>query len=99
MDRVAEDIFAGSDFEFALRRILSSGWRSPRGDRMKGIEELVEQLRRRRLEQLNRYNLEGVFDDITERLDRILATERKAIQERLRDAEGESARRILERVA
>jgi uncharacterized protein with von Willebrand factor type A (vWA) domain len=99
MDRVAEDIFAGSDFEFALRRVLSSGWRNPRGERMKGIEELVEQLRRRRLEQLNRYNLEGVFDDITERLDRILQTERRGIQERLENAEGETARRILDRVA
>jgi uncharacterized protein with von Willebrand factor type A (vWA) domain len=104
MDRVAEDIFAGSDFEFALRRVLSSGWRNPQGERMRGTEELVEQLRRRRLEQLNRYNLEGVFDDITERLDRILATERKGITDRLENAEGsgaegQSARRILERVA
>ncbi|MEA2647435.1 MAG: hypothetical protein QOE92_2518 [Chloroflexota bacterium] len=25
MNRISEDVFAGSDFEFAMRRILSSG--------------------------------------------------------------------------
>ncbi|MHB8507711.1 MAG: vWA domain-containing protein [Candidatus Dormibacteria bacterium] len=99
MDRLSEDIFAGSDFEFALRRLLSSGWRGQPGERMQGIEELVEQVRRRRLEQLNRFNLEGTFDDIKERLDRILSAERKGILERQENAEGESARRILDRLA
>src|SRR5258708_39925519 len=77
MNRISEDVFAGSDFEFAMRRVLSSGWRNSGGQRLAGIEELVEMGRRRRLEQLNRYNLETVFDDIRERLDRIHSPERK----------------------
>src|SRR4030081_2176663 len=99
MNRISEDVFAGSDFEFAMRRVLSSGWRNPGGQRLAGIEELVEMVRRRRLEQLNRYNLESVFDDIRERLDGILSQERQAIRDRLATAEEESARRILEKVA
>ena len=99
MDRVSEDVFAGSDFEFALRRILSSGWRGRQGERLQGIEELVEMVRRRRLEQLNRYNLESVFDDIRERLDHVIATERRGIRERLDEAEEGSGKRVLELVA
>ncbi|GAC1332490.1 MAG: VWA domain-containing protein [Candidatus Dormibacteria bacterium] len=100
MNRISEDVFAGSDFEFAMRRILSSGWRSPGEERLQGIEELVEQVRRRRLEHLNRFNLEGVFDDITERLDRILSQERRGIRERLEATEeGSAAHRILDKMA
>ncbi|MFN2464339.1 MAG: hypothetical protein ABR573_10620, partial [Candidatus Dormibacteria bacterium] len=99
MNRISEDVFAGSDFEFAMRRILSSGWRSPGQEPLQGIEELVEQVRRRRLDQLNKFNLEGVFDDITERLDRILSQERRGIRERQEATEpGSAARRILDKV-
>jgi uncharacterized protein with von Willebrand factor type A (vWA) domain len=100
MNRISEDVFAGSDFEFAMRRILSSGWRTNGGQRLAGIEELVEMVRRRRLSHLNRYNLESVFDDITERLDKIVSRERKTINERIKDTEEDSsARKILEKVA
>ena len=100
MNRISEDVFAGSDFEFAMRRILSSGWRTPGQQRLQGIEELVEQVRRRRLEQLNRFNLEGIFDDIAERLDRIISQERNAIRDRISATEPDSAaRRILDKVA
>lgn len=100
MNRISEDVFAGSDFEFAMRRILSSGWRTPGQDRLQGIEELVEQVRRRRLEKLNKFNLEGIFDDIQERLNRILSQERSAIRDRIAATEpGSAARRILDKVA
>jgi uncharacterized protein with von Willebrand factor type A (vWA) domain len=100
MNRISEDVFSGSDFEFAMRRILSSGWRGTSGQRLAGIEELVEMVRRRRLNHLNRYNLESVFDDITERLDKIVTRERKTINERLKDTdEGSPARKILDKVA
>src|SRR5437870_4452507 len=100
MNRISEDVFAGSDFEFAMRRILSSGWRTNGGQRLAGIEELVEMVRRRRLGHLNRYKLESVFDDIAERLDKIVSRERKTINERIKDTEEDSsARKILEKVA
>src|SRR5258708_4477955 len=99
MNRISEDVVAGSDFEFAMRRVLSSGWRNSGGQRLAGVEELVERVRRRRLEQLNRYNRESVFDDIRERLDGILSQERKAIRDRLGSAEEGSAKHFLEKIA
>ncbi|HKR99197.1 MAG TPA: VWA domain-containing protein [Candidatus Dormibacteraeota bacterium] len=98
-DRLTEDVFHGWDFETALRRLLSQGWRNRDGRRFHGLEELMEQLRRRRQEQLERYNLDGVFKDIEEKLDNVLRLERGGIEERLQSTPDEQAHRILERVA
>jgi uncharacterized protein with von Willebrand factor type A (vWA) domain len=98
-DRLTEDVFHGWDFETALRRLLSQGWRDREGRRFHGLEELMERVRRRRQEQLERYSLDGVFKDIEEKLDNVLRLERRGIDERLREGRDEPARRILERVA
>jgi uncharacterized protein with von Willebrand factor type A (vWA) domain len=97
--RLSEDVFHGWDFESALRRLLSQGWRDKQGRRLQGLEEMMEQLRRRRQQQLERFNLDGVFKDIQEKLDNVLRTERQGIDERVEAAKDESAQRILERVA
>ena len=98
-DRLTEDVFHGWDFETALRRLLSQGWRDREGRRFHGLEELMERLRKRRQEQLERYSLDGVFKDIEEKLDNVLRLERSGIEQRLRETRNEQAARILERVA
>ncbi|HZU77657.1 MAG TPA: hypothetical protein VFA70_12890, partial [Dehalococcoidia bacterium] len=98
-DRLSEDVFHGWDFETALRRLLGQGWRDRQGRRFTGLEQMAEQLRRRRQQQLQRYNLDSVFKDIEEKLDNVVRLERTGIGERLENASGDSARRILERVA
>src|SRR5437588_13117879 len=70
-DRLTEDVFHGWDFETALRRLLSQGWRDSSGRRFQGLEQVMEQLRKRRQEQLERYSLDGVFKDIEEKLDNV----------------------------
>jgi uncharacterized protein with von Willebrand factor type A (vWA) domain len=98
-NRLSEDVFHGWDFETALRRMLSQGWRDKHGKRLMGLEEMAERLQRRRRKQLEKYSLDGVFDDITEKLDNVVRMERQGIDERVRNVEDESAQRILERVA
>ncbi|MGH7686743.1 MAG: VWA domain-containing protein [Candidatus Dormibacteria bacterium] len=98
-DRLSEDVFHGWDFETALRRLLSQGWRDGQGHRFGGLEEMMERLRKRRQQQLERYNLDNVFKDIEEKLDSVLRQERAGIDERMENASDESAKRILERVA
>src|ERR1700680_93560 len=71
-DRLSEDVFHGWDFETALRRLLSQGWRDRQGRRFGGLEEMVAQLRGRRQQQLERYSLDSVFKDIEEKLDNVL---------------------------
>ncbi|HEV2038111.1 MAG TPA: hypothetical protein VGQ96_05830, partial [Candidatus Eremiobacteraceae bacterium] len=55
-------------------------------------------VRRRRLAQLNRYNLGAAFDEISERLNRILSRERGTISERVQNAE-EGAKGVVEKIA
>ena len=97
-DRLAEDLFQGADFEYALHRLLSRGWRDARGRRLPGYEEMLERLRNRRQQQLKRYNLNDVFGNIRERLNDILRRERQGIQDRLGQAP-DAARRVLEKIA
>ncbi len=98
-DRLSEDVFHGWDFETALRRLLSQGWRDRDGRKFAGLEELMERLRKQRQQQLERYSLDNVFKDIEEKLDNVLRLERQGIDERLKNATDGSAQRILERVA
>ena len=96
--RLSEDVFHGWDFEAALRRLMEKGWRDARGKRLTGMDEMLEQMQRRRQEQLERFNLDSVFEDMREKLDRVISQERRGIQDRLDQAPDDS-RRLLERVA
>ncbi|HUY97941.1 MAG TPA: VWA domain-containing protein [Verrucomicrobiae bacterium] len=78
--RLAEDVFHGWDLDSALRRLLGQGLRGPRGRRVPGLEGLLDQLRRRRQRELERFNLEALFSDIRERIDRIVQQERRGIE-------------------
>jgi uncharacterized protein with von Willebrand factor type A (vWA) domain len=96
--RLSEDVFHGWDFEAALRRLLEQGWRDAQGGRLVGMEEMLRQLHRRQQKQLERFNLDGIFEDMREKLDRVISEERRGIQERLDQAPDEG-RRLLDRVA
>ncbi|HZB97460.1 MAG TPA: hypothetical protein VE219_02560 [Candidatus Sulfotelmatobacter sp.] len=96
-ERLSEDVFSGWDVETALRRLLGQGWRDRQGRRVGGLDDIMEQLRRRRQQQLRRYNLDGVFTNIKERLDKVVRLEREGMEQRLAAAE-DAGRRLLERV-
>jgi len=96
-DRLAEDLFQGGDFDYALHRLMSRGWRDQKGKRLPGFEEMLERLKQKRQQQLKRYNLNDVFGDISERLNDILRRERTAINERLEQAP-EASKRVLQKI-
>lgn len=97
--QLAEDVFHGWDFESALRRLLSQGFKDSDGRQLRGLEDLLEQLREQRQEKLERYNLDGLFKNIEERLDRILQKERQTLQERSRQAAGTERQQLVEKLA
>src|SRR6202022_3096233 len=97
-DRLAEDLFQGGDFDYALHRLMSRGWRDKQGRKLPGFEEMLERLRQKRLQQLKRYNLNDVFSNIRERLSEITRRERQGINERLEQAP-ESPKPVLQKIA
>ncbi len=97
-DRLAEDLFQGGDFDYALHRLMSRGWHDRQGRKLPGFEEMLERLRQKRLQQLKRYNLNDLFSNIRERLSDIVRRERQGINDRLEQAP-ESAKRVLQKIA
>ena len=62
------------------------------GTRLEGIREMLRKLRERRQERLEQHDLGGVYDEISEALDEVVATERASLEE-LSEAQGDDGRR------
>jgi uncharacterized protein with von Willebrand factor type A (vWA) domain len=98
LDEIADDILGYGDLRSALRRLMNEGMRPPPGAPMRGLKDIMEQLRRRRQQQLERFDLGSSFEDIEQKLENVVRTEREGIA-RLPDTQ-ERARRdaALERI-
>jgi uncharacterized protein with von Willebrand factor type A (vWA) domain len=93
LGEITDDLLYHGDLNAALRRMMQSGFRTPDGDRMQGLREMLENLRRKRRDQLERYDLGGVYDDIAQELRDVVETEREALDDRLdQAAQSEDAR-------
>src|SRR5260370_9436136 len=79
LSEITDDLLYHGDLNAALRRMLQSGFRDQNGERLAGIRELLERLRRRRKDELERYDLGGVYDDIPPTLREVLDMEPPAI--------------------
>jgi uncharacterized protein with von Willebrand factor type A (vWA) domain len=91
MDELSEDLMEHGDVRRALRDLLRRGMRNQEGDRMEGLRDLMDRLRSRRQENLQRYNLDSMFDDIKERLQIIIQQEREGIDRKLQETRQEAA--------
>ena len=84
MDMLSDDILNNGDIMQALRDLLRQGMQNRDGEQMPGLRQLMEQLKDRRRQQMQQHNMDSVLDDLKERLDDIIDTERRGIQSRLR---------------
>ncbi|MCC6388832.1 MAG: VWA domain-containing protein [Dehalococcoidia bacterium] len=89
LDNLTDDLMNFGDLQHALRNLLQRGMRSPQGDRMQGLRDLLQQLRQQRRQQLDKFNLSSVFDDIKRKLEEIVNMERDTIDRRIEEATGE----------
>src|SRR5437763_906891 len=87
LNAMSDDVMSDGDLWNALRRLLQNGMQDPNGQRMPGIKDLLEQLRRQKQQQLDRYDLGSTLQDIKERLEKIVQAEREGIRRRLMDGE------------
>ena len=83
---MSDDLLYHGDLNAALRRMLQQGFQDRNGERLEGMREMLERLRQRRREELEKRDLGGVYDDIAEQLDEILDQERAGIERRLQEA-------------
>ena len=83
---LTDELLDEGDLDDALRRLLRSGMRTPDGEQIPGLRDLLEQLRRRRAELLAEGDPDGRMAEIAARLDEIEAEERAAIDELVEEA-------------
>jgi len=83
---LTDDLMNFGDLQHALRNLLQRGMRNPMGQRMQGLRDLLQQLRQQRRQQLDKYNLSSVFEDIQKRLDEIVGMESETLDRRLGEA-------------
>ena len=107
MDALSDDLLQHGDLARALRDLFRNGMQNRDGAQMPNLRQLMEQLKQQRRQQLQQSNLDSVVDDLKERMDEILRTERQGIQRRLDEAadqpepadmEGKEQQRALNRL-
>ena len=88
LEQLSDDILPGGDINRALRSLFQRGLQGDeQGERIEGLRDLMERLRNQRQQMLEQYNLESMIDDLKERLQDVVDTERQGIDRRLDDAQ------------
>ncbi|MEL7210981.1 MAG: hypothetical protein AAGK32_22580, partial [Actinomycetota bacterium] len=62
--------------------LMQEGFEDRNGERIQGLREILEQLRRERAERLENHDLGGVYDEINDELRELTAQERQALEDR-----------------
>ena len=83
---ITDDLLYHGDLNNALRRMMQSGFRDRNGERLEGIREMLEKLRRKRRDELERYDLGGVYDDIAQELREVVEQERDELDRQMQQA-------------
>jgi uncharacterized protein with von Willebrand factor type A (vWA) domain len=86
LSEITDDLLYHGDLHAALRRLMQSGFRDRDGEKLQGIREMLENLRRRRRDQLEQTNLGGVYDEIADELREVVDTERGGLDDLAQEA-------------
>src|SRR5215211_4892088 len=86
MRAMSEDLMQDGDVNRAMQRLFRWGFQRPEGEDVPGLQSLMQRLRDRRQEQLERYDLQSMLSDIADRIEQIVETERQGIGKRLDEA-------------
>ncbi len=82
LGQLTDDLLYHGDPMAALRRLMQEGFEDRNGDRIQGLREMLEQLRRERQERLENHDLGGVYDEINEALNDVVSTEMQGLDDR-----------------
>ena len=82
---LTDDLLYHGDLNAAMRRLMQQGLQDRDGNSVQGLRDMLEQLRERREEMLDQFDLGGIYDEINETLDDVVAEEREAIEDHVAD--------------
>src|ERR687885_2280006 len=85
LEAMSDDLLEEGDLWRALQRLFRQGAQSREGQHFPGLQDLLQQLRQKRQQQLQRSNLNDTLKDIREKLQQIQHTEREGIDNKVAD--------------
>ena len=102
IEALSDDLMADGDLWSALQRVVRWGLQREDGERVPGVQNLLQRLRAQRQEELERFNLDTLMDDIAGQVADVVQTEDAGMGRRLEEAataehEG-AAREVLEKL-
>lgn len=84
---IADDMLEYGNLQYALQALMQQGMPFSMQNRLKGIHDLIRQLRKQRKAQLQRFNLDSVLEGLREQLEEILDLEQETVEEWLHSEE------------
>ncbi|MEZ5412508.1 MAG: hypothetical protein R2761_31020 [Acidimicrobiales bacterium] len=82
LNELTDDLMYHGDPLAALRRLMQEGFEDRNGERVQGLREMLERLRRERQERLQNHDLGGVYDEVNEALNELVDMEQQALEDR-----------------
>ena len=67
MDQLSDEMLRQGDVMRAMRELLRHGFQNQEVQQLTGLRDLMDQLKNRRRQQLQQYNMDSVIDDLKER--------------------------------
>jgi uncharacterized protein with von Willebrand factor type A (vWA) domain len=92
LEAMSDDLLEEGDLWRALQRLFRQGAQNQDGQKMPGLQDLLQQLRQRRQQQLQRSNLGDTLKDVREKLQEIQNTERQGIERKVDDGKDRAER-------
>ncbi|MGA1361481.1 MAG: VWA domain-containing protein [Ilumatobacteraceae bacterium] len=96
LGQLTDELLYHGDLNAALRQLMRDGLRDKDGNRIEGIRDMLERIRRRREEIQDSGDLGGVYSEVADELRDILDEERHTIQKDLQQAESSGDERRAE---
>ncbi len=90
MDALSDYLTEDGDVSRAMQMLMQRGMSSGE-QKMQGLRDMLEQLRKRKQQQLDKYDLNSLLHDIRDQLDQLLQQERQAVEEQLQDTQTTAA--------
>ncbi|HEX9867268.1 MAG TPA: hypothetical protein VGC99_01515, partial [Candidatus Tectomicrobia bacterium] len=86
MDALSDYLTEDGDIARAMQMLMQRGMSSGE-QKMQGLRDMLEQLRKRKQQELEKYDLNSLLNDIREKLENVLQQERQAIDEQLKQTQ------------
>ncbi len=81
LNALSEDLMDFGDLQQAMRYLMQRGMSTEDGNYIRGLRELLQQLKDERRQKLERFDMGRTMDDIERQLDEILTMEKQTIDE------------------